>query len=120
MAAHPKGYCPVFGNYPKEYNRAVHGPFYPWVDYRSGPKDIPFKDVKLGDLKAWIGRRDKTPQAITSAFSRNVHLYSYKWIETRFGSFSKPLFHVIILSCTYSMLSLYGYLKLHRNHKYHW
>lgn len=120
MSSHPKGYCPVFGNLPKEYNRAVHGPYYPWVDYRAKPKDTPFKDVKLGELKAWIGRRDKTPQAIIATFSRYVHHYSHKWADTRFGSPSKPFFQVMILMCTYSMLSMYPYLKQHRNHKYHW
>lgn len=120
MSEHPKGYCPVFGNYPREYNRAVHGPYYPWVDYSGKAKDIPFKDVKLGELKSWIGRRNKTPQAVTTAFSKMVHEYNNKWVDTRFGSFTKPLFHITIFMCVYSMFSMYGLLKSHRNHKYHW
>lgn len=118
MSEHPKGYCPVFGNYPKEYNRAVHGPYYPWVNY--GPRDTHFSEVKLGELPAWFARRNKTPQALASAVSRTYFTWHTKWLETRFGSPSKAAFQWLFLLSLTSMFSMYGALKAHRNHKYHW
>lgn len=119
MSEHPKGYCPVFGNYPKEYNRAVHGPFYPWVNY--GPRDTPFYDVKLGELKGWLGRRNYTPQAMIAATSRYMHLYKFKWLSPRYAAQSKGFFHLIIAASVCSFIGCYSrYVKPHRNHKYHW
>lgn len=107
-----------FGNYPKEYNRAVHGPYYPWVNY--GPRDTPFKEVKLGELKDWFARRNKTPYAVAATFSRNVHWWHHTWLQSRFGSPTKGFFQILILMSFGSMLSMYGYLRTHRMHKYHW
>lgn len=117
---HPKGYCPVFGNLPKEYDKAVHGPFYAWRDYRNKPKDLDFKDVKLGEMRAWLARREKTPTAVIQTISRYANLYSFKWVDTKFGSFSKSFLQVGIMMSFCSMISLYGYLRHHRAHKYHW
>lgn len=114
-----KGYCPAFGNYPAEYNRAVHGPYYPWVNY--GPRDTPFKEVKLGELKNWIMRRNKTPQAAIAAISRVNHEWHYKWLGTRYGSPVKGVFHLMFFMSFTSMILCYPYLKNHhRSHKYHW
>lgn len=33
-------------------------------------EDIPFGQVKLGELAAWFGRRNKTPTAVASAIGR--------------------------------------------------
>lgn len=119
MGEHPKGYCPVFGNYPKEYNRAVHGPYYPWKNY--GPQDTPFYDVKLGEMKSWLARRNKTPQAITSALSRTIWYWHWKWADTRYGAFSKPVFQMFVCCSFVSMLLIYNkVLRPHRTHKYHW
>uniref|UniRef100_A0A6G1SK34 Putative ATP synthase subunit f, mitochondrial n=1 Tax=Aceria tosichella TaxID=561515 RepID=A0A6G1SK34_9ACAR len=118
MSKHPDNYCPVFGNYPKEYNRAVHGPYYPWVNY--GPKDTPLKDVKLGELKAWISRRQKTPSAALAVVSRLSHEYLRRWVHTRYGSPSKPILQVLIMSSALSLCLSYGYYRNERSHKYHW
>lgn len=115
---HPDNYCPVFGNYPKEYNRAVHGTYQPWVNY--GPKDTPFGDVKLGEFKTWFARRQKTPAAAVAVASRWFHNFDRRWLDTKYGSMSKGFFQVIVMSCTMSLLLSYGYYKAERNHKYHW
>ncbi|CAG0889660.1 unnamed protein product [Cyprideis torosa] len=66
------------GMLPKEYNKAVHGPFYPFRYY--GKPDIPFGQVKIGELAAWIGRREKTPTAMARAVSRGWHRQRrYHW-----------------------------------------
>ncbi|KAG9510124.1 putative ATP synthase subunit f, mitochondrial, partial [Fragariocoptes setiger] len=110
--------CSLFGNYPVEYNRKIHGPFYPWVNY--GKRDTPLNEVKLGELTQWLKRRDMTPQAMTSSISRVVNYWQHKWIHPRYGSYFAACCHVFIISSFVSMLNMYGYLKTHRNHKYHW
>lgn len=118
MGENPGGYCPIFGNYPREYNRKVHGPYYPWVNY--GPRDTQFKDVKLGELKGWFARRNKTPQAAFATISRSYFNWHRTWLNAKFGSPMKGIFQsLFFLSCA-SLLSSYGLIKQHRNHKYHW
>lgn len=112
-------YFPSFGNYPAEYNRAKHGPYYPWVDYRPN-KDTPFKDVKLGELKQWIKRRDKTPQAIIAAFSRYANWWGYRWLHTRYGSASKPIFQAFAVTSAMCWVMGFKVWRMHMNHKYHW
>lgn len=117
MAKHPTGYCPVFGNYPKEYNRVVHGPYYPWVNY--GPKDTPLNQVKLGEFKDWFARRNKTPQAAMAAFSRTFYLWRRDWFEVRHNA-SKAWIQLSVVMSLTSFLASFGYYKHERNHKYHW
>ena len=56
------------GQLPKEYNKAVHGPYDPAVFY--GKKDVPLGTVKLQDVPSWISRRNLTPTAMGQALSR--------------------------------------------------
>ena len=118
MSQHPSGYCPVFGNYPKEYNRAVHGPYYPWRNY--GPADTHFSEVKLGEFRQWFARRNKTPQAIIAAASRMHHLYFFKWVSPRYAKPSKPYLQTAVLIALISLLNTYPYIRTHKLHKYHW
>lgn len=69
------------GCYPPTYNPKVHGPYAPHRYY--GPKDTAFSDVKLGELKDWLSRRDKSPRGFFNAFSRLTNLYAYKWSRPR-------------------------------------
>lgn len=119
MSQHPSNYCPVFGNYPKEYNRAVHGPFYPWVNYNQS-NDTRLADVKLGDLKSWFARRNKTPAAVIAETSRTYHDWYRKWLGTKFGSPSKGFFQIMFGYSVLCLLGSYGYIREHRMHKYHW
>ncbi|XP_037093697.1 putative ATP synthase subunit f, mitochondrial [Pollicipes pollicipes] len=57
-----------FGDYPVEFNPKVHGPYDPARWY--GKPDTPLSQVKLGELGGWLGRRQKSPQAMTAAISR--------------------------------------------------
>lgn len=118
MSKHPEGYCPVFGNYPKEYNRAVHGPYYPWVYY--GPKDTPLSEVKLGEFKTWFARRQKTPAAALAATSRVSHEYLRRWWQTSYGSPTKGFLQCVVFCSAGSLLLTYGYYRNERTHKYHW
>ena len=56
------------GELPKEYNKAVHGPYDPAVFY--GKKDVPLGQVKLQDVPARFSRRNKSPAAAVQAMSR--------------------------------------------------
>ncbi|GFG30471.1 hypothetical protein Cfor_12780, partial [Coptotermes formosanus] len=58
----------AFGDYPAEYNPKVHGPYDPARYY--GPPDTPFGQLKLSEIGAWLGRRNKNPRAIAGAISR--------------------------------------------------
>ena len=67
------------GTYPKNYNAQVHGPFVPWRNY--GPIDKPFSQVRLIDLPAWIGRRDKSAEGVLRGASRLAHKWHFKVSE---------------------------------------
>lgn len=113
-----KSWLYSFGNYPKEYNRAVHGRYYPFVNY--GPRDTPFGEVKLGELQAWVARRNKKPYAIVAAFSRTFWWWKHTWMETRYGSVTKPLLQFVLLMSMTNFLLNYGHFTQHKMHKYHW
>lgn len=118
MSEQPQGYCPAFGNYPKEYNRAIHGPYYPHVNY--GPKDTPLGEVKLGELKSWLARRNKSPYAVGASISRTGFLWARNWRDTKYGPASKGLLQLALFVSALNMLVSYGVYRNHRNHKYHW
>lgn len=113
-----RGYVKSFGNYPAEYNRAVHGPYYPFVNY--GPRDTPIQDVKLGEMKKWLARRNYAPYAIVGAITRTYYKWHFNWFETRLGSPSKFVFQFMIGLSVGSMLLSYSVYRNHRMHKYHW
>lgn len=58
--------------YPKEYNPRVHGPFNPSVYYG---KPDPLSQVKLGELGAWLSRRDKSFKGFSNLVSRGINSY---------------------------------------------
>ncbi|GBP34961.1 Putative ATP synthase subunit f, mitochondrial [Eumeta japonica] len=58
----------AFGDYPKEYNPAVHGPYDPARYY--GKPDVPFSQLKLSEIGSWFSRRNKSPSAFMGACSR--------------------------------------------------
>ncbi|KJH44327.1 dTMP kinase [Dictyocaulus viviparus] len=65
------------GLYDRRWNKNIHGPYCHYRYY--GKLDTKLLDVKLNDLPAWIGRREKTPSAFYNEFMRNLyrvhHLY---------------------------------------------
>lgn len=107
-----------FGNYPAEYNRKVHGPFYPWVNY--GPKEEPLADVKIGELSQWWTRRNKKPYAAIACASRKYHYWHYLYFDAKYGSPTKGILQTAVFACFISMLGLLRHLRHERSHKYHW
>lgn len=69
----------TFGCYQPEYNRRIHGPYDPSVNYAF--KDIHWTKVKVGDFPSWLKRRDFSPRGIFGVGSR------YLW---RLGNITMP------------------------------
>ena len=65
------------GELPKEYNKAVHGPYDPAVFY--GKKDVPLGEVKLQELPKWFSRRNMSPEGIGRAMSRAYWRWNHKY-----------------------------------------
>ncbi|CAG5128961.1 unnamed protein product [Candidula unifasciata] len=104
------------GKYPKEYNPKVHGPYHPGRYY--GKPDVPFGDVKIGDLGGWISRRKFTPTAVWGAIHRTFWNWSGRWMNARSPGFA-PIGHIIMLSSAYYFLVMYKDRSYHRHCKYH-
>ncbi|EAT35367.1 AAEL012454-PA [Aedes aegypti] len=94
----------IFSDYPVEYNPKIHGPYDP-VRYYGKPVQ-----VKLIELSAWFGHRDKNP-ATVGAVSRAFWRWQQKyWKPKRLGIAGGMVFFYAI-NC--------GKRKHHRNYKYH-
>ncbi|KAF7380762.1 hypothetical protein HZH66_014138 [Vespula vulgaris] len=106
----------AFGDYPAEYDRAKHGPYDPARYY--GKPDTSFCDVKLGELGAWIRRRNFHPQAIASACSRTFWRWQHKYVFPERAGIA-PFFQMAVgLSVLFYVLN-YPRIKTHKNYKYH-
>ncbi|EAT47153.1 AAEL001718-PA [Aedes aegypti] len=102
----------IFGNYPAEYNPKIHGLYDPVRYY--GKPDTP---VKLFELGAWFGRRDKNPAA-AGAVSRAFWRWQQKyWKPKRPGI--APFFQAIVGGMVFFYAINCGKRKHHRNYKYH-
>ncbi|ELU08342.1 hypothetical protein CAPTEDRAFT_181814 [Capitella teleta] len=105
------------GNFPAEYNPKVHGPYYPWKWY--GAPDKAFRDVKVGELAQWLGRRNYHPFALTRAFGRGLAKWRYNWLSAKQPSMAGFL-QVVIGFCVFSYAQfLPETRKSHRHYKYH-
>merc|ERR1711915_98451 len=104
-----------FGEYPSAYNAKIHGPYDPARFY--GKADIPFGEVKLGELPSWLSRRSfgGIPGALSRAFWRWQHKYMLPK-KTNFAPFGQ----VAVASMIFFYAINYGKMVHHRNHKYHW
>ncbi|XP_063699002.1 putative ATP synthase subunit f, mitochondrial [Culicoides brevitarsis] len=105
-----------FGDYPAEYNPKVHGPYDPARYY--GKPDTPFSQVKLGEVGAWFGRRNKSPQALAGACSRAFWRWQHNYCLPRRAGMA-PVFQVIVGAMVFFYTINYGKITAHRNYKYH-
>ncbi|CAF4204733.1 unnamed protein product, partial [Adineta steineri] len=74
-------YLKVFNEYPRDFNARVHGPYCPWRYY--GKRDLHFGDVKVGDIPAWIARRDKTPMGIYQGGIRTFWKFYRAYLDNK-------------------------------------
>ncbi|XP_069692197.1 putative ATP synthase subunit f, mitochondrial [Periplaneta americana] len=107
----------AFGDYPAEYNPKVHGPYDPARYY--GTPDTPFGQLKLSEVGAWIGRRNKNPKAMVGALSRAWWRWQHKYVHPKRAGVA-PFFQVVAASMAFFYFINYGKTKHHRNYKYHW
>ncbi|XP_023727392.1 putative ATP synthase subunit f, mitochondrial [Cryptotermes secundus] len=107
----------AFGDYPAEYNPKVHGPYDPARYY--GRPDTPFGQLKLNEIGAWLGRRNKNPRAVMGAVSRAWWRWQHKYVQPKRAGIA-PVFQIITGSMLFFYIINYGKIKHHRNYKYHW
>ncbi|XP_058060055.1 putative ATP synthase subunit f, mitochondrial [Anopheles bellator] len=106
----------AIGDYPAEYNPKTHGPYDPARFY--GKPDTPFGQVKVGEVGAWLARRDKNPRALAGVFSRAFWRWQHKYMQPKRTGIA-PFFQVVVGGMVFFYTINYGKLKHHRNYKYH-
>merc|ERR1711976_135361 len=104
------------GQYPAEYNPRVHGPYNPGTYYG---KDLAFKDVKIGEMGAWIGRRSFHPLAIGRAMGRCWSRYQIKWFMARTPALAPPVQFCALL-IGWFFIDTWKHRYHHCAVKYHW
>lgn len=80
--------------------------------------DIPFGQVKLGELGAWFSRRNKSPQALAGLCSRAFWRWQHKYVQPKRAGIA-PFFQLTVASMIFFYTINYGKMTKHRNYKYH-
>jgi len=107
----------AWGEYPPEYNPRVHGTYDPGRWY--GKPDTKFSQVKLGEMAGWIGRRNMTPGAIVSAWSRSYWRWTHRWMHPQKTGMA-GIMQMVSLTMLFFYVTNYGKYRKHRLYKYHW
>jgi len=108
----------MIGNLPKEYNKAVHGPYDPAVFY--GKKDLKLSQVKIYELPLWLMRRQfYNPIAYGRCMSRNFWRWNHKFVLAKNCGVT-PFFQVVVGASAFFYLINYEGIAAHKNAKYHW
>merc|ERR1711976_54981 len=105
------------GYAPAEYNPSVHGPYNPGKWY--GEPDTALRDVKLGELKAWVGRRNTHPVAIARAFGRGVHRWQATWMFPKHASAAGWLQFIVGWSTFWVINFAQSSRNMEKSYKYH-
>ncbi|XP_060522378.1 putative ATP synthase subunit f, mitochondrial [Cylas formicarius] len=105
-----------FGDYPVEYDPKRHGPYDPARYY--GKPDTPFGQLKLSEVGAWIGRRNKTPSAIAGVFSRAYWRWQHKYVQPKRGGIA-PFLHYVFGAMTIFYVMNSNKIGRERRYKYH-
>ncbi|XP_057381507.1 putative ATP synthase subunit f, mitochondrial [Daphnia carinata] len=107
----------AWGEYPAGYNPKVHGPYDPARFY--GKADTALANVKLGELGAWLGRRNLSLGGIAGGFSRGFWRWQHKYLQPKKVGIA-PFVQLTVGSMIFFYALNYGKMKHHRNVKYHW
>lgn len=116
----------ALGDYPAEYNPKVHGPYDPARFYGKRKcsnrniaagrlcneilvfsADTPFGQVKISELGAWFGRRNKSPQALMGGLSRTWWRWQHKYVQPKRAGIA-PMFQLIAGSMLFFYAINYG------------
>lgn len=71
------------------------------------PADTPFGQVKVGEITAWLGRRDKNPRALVSAVSRAWWRWNHKYVLPKRSGIA-PFFQLVTGSMLFFYVINYG------------
>lgn len=71
--------------------------------------DTPFSQVKLGEFGAWLGRRNKTPRALSAACSRMFWRWQHKYCQTKRVGVA-PFFQFV--GCTMALFYVFNYERI--------
>jgi len=105
------------GELPKEYNKAVHGPYDPAIFY--GKKDVPLSQVKLYQLPGWLARRNPSPVAMGRAASRAYWRWNHKYVLPKRAKLT-PVFQFCAAWSAFFYILNHKKINAHTNAKYHW
>ncbi|CAL1266889.1 unnamed protein product [Larinioides sclopetarius] len=105
------------GRLPVGYNERVHGPYDPSVFY--GKKDLPLSEVKVGELGAWLARRNKSPSAMAGAISRAFWRWQFKYALPKKSGLVSYVHLVVGIMGIFYVIN-YEHIKYHKHYKHHW
>lgn len=69
--------------------------------------DTPLSQVKISELGAWFGRRNKSPQAIAGACSRAWWRWQHKYVQPKRAGIA-PFFQLVTASMIFFYAINYG------------
>lgn len=69
--------------------------------------DTPFSQVKVGEIGAWLSRRDKNPRALVAAVSRAWWRWNHKYVLPKRGGIA-PFFQLVTASMAFFYVINYG------------
>lgn len=81
-------------------------------------EDTKFSELKLSEVGAWFGRRNKTPSSIAGLFSRAYWRWNHAYIQPKRGGIA-PFFQVAVAGMIIFYYFNYDRIKHHKNYKYH-
>ncbi|XP_034936551.1 putative ATP synthase subunit f, mitochondrial [Chelonus insularis] len=105
-----------WNKYPKEYNHEIHGPYDPATYY--GKQDTPFGQVKLGELPAWLSRRNIGPAPFAQLLSRAYWRWQHKYVLPKKNGVAS-FFQVACGAMIFFYILNYPRTKWEAHYKYH-
>lgn len=69
--------------------------------------DTPLAQTKVGEVGAWLARRDKTPRAVSGAISRCFWRWQHKYCQPKRAGIA-PFFQVVVGSMIFFYAINYG------------
>ncbi|THK32918.1 putative ATP synthase subunit f, mitochondrial [Diachasma alloeum] len=105
-----------WGKYPKNFDPSIHGRFDPAKYY--GKADVPFGEVKLGELGSWFARREKGPIRLAQMIGRAYWRWQHKYVLPKKCGVA-PFFQMTVTAMIFFYVINYPKLRWHANYKYH-
>ncbi|XP_074605636.1 ATP synthase, subunit F [Brevipalpus obovatus] len=108
----------IIGCYHPEYDRKLHGPYNPGLNY-SAVKDIHWSKVKVRDFPSWLKRRNFSLWNISNTIPRLFLRYEFiHAMPYRAGA--NGFFTMVALMTAGNAILLYKTNRHHKLRKYHW